>query len=240
MAGTERLDKVAAARTALSRKEVRRLAARGQVTVNGVPERACERKVDPDTDEIAVAGKPLEMGRHTYLMLNKPRGVVCATHDDKLPTVLDLVPEELRRSGLFPAGRLDKDTVGFVLITDDGEFAHRILAPRSHVPKTYTAKLDRPVGMEIVEAFARGVVLNGRTCMPAGLTPDPDGPCTARVILRQGMYHQVKRMFAAYGLTVTELRRDAIGGLALDPALEIGKCRRLSKIEVRKILKDGL
>ena len=136
MAETERLDKVVASRTALSRREVRRLASRGQVTVNGLPERSCERRVDPDTDEIAVAGRALEMGRHAYLMLNKPRGVVCATHDDKLPTVLDLVPEELRRSGLFPAGRLDKDTEGFVLITDDGEFAHRILAPRSHVPKT--------------------------------------------------------------------------------------------------------
>lgn len=240
MAETERLDKVVASRTALSRREVRRLASHGQVTVNGLPERSCERRVDPDADEIAVAGRALEMGRHAYLMLNKPRGVVCATHDDKLPTVLDLVPEELRRSGLFPAGRLDKDTEGFVLITDDGEFAHRILAPRSHVPKTYTARLDRPAGPELVEAFAAGVVLDGRTCMPALLAPDPDDPRTARVVLRQGMYHQVKRMFGAYGITVTALRRDAIGGLALDPDLEPGKCRKLSKIEVERILTEGL
>ena len=234
MAETERLDKVVASRTALSRREVRRLASHGQVTVNGLPERSCERRVDPDTDEIAVAGRALEMGRHAYLMLNKPRGVVCATHDDKLPTVLDLVPDSLMRRGLFPAGRLDKDTEGFVLITDDGAFAHRILAPKSHVPKTYTARLDAPVTQQMIEAFAAGVQLDGAVCMPAELCV-LDTPDTARVVIRQGMYHQIKRMFAACGAHVLALRRDRIGGLSLDIALGPGECRELSAAEAARI-----
>lgn len=183
---------------------------------------------------VMVSGKTLALKRHVYIMLNKPRGVVCATSDAALPTVLDLVPDSLMRRGLFPAGRLDKDTEGFVLITDDGAFAHRILAPKSHVPKTYTARLDAPVTQQMIEAFAAGVQLDGAVCMPAELCV-LDTPDTARVVIRQGMYHQIKRMFAACGAHVLALRRDRIGGLSLDIALGPGECRELSAAEAARI-----
>lgn len=230
----ERLDKVVAAQTDLSRRDVQRLAGRGLISVNGAPARKADLKIDPDSDVVAVAGKMLTLKRRIYIMLNKPRGVVCATSDAALPTVLDLVPGSLMRRGLFPAGRLDKDTEGFVLITDDGAFAHRILAPKSHVPKTYTARLDAPVTPEMIEAFAAGVRLDGVVCMPAELCA-LDTPDTARVVIRQGMYHQIKRMFAACGAHVLALRRDRIGGLTLDPALGPGQCRELNAAEVARI-----
>ena len=225
----ERLDKVIAAQTKLSRRDVQRLVGRGQISVNGAPVKKADLKIDPDTDVVMVSGKTLALKRHVYIMLNKPRGVVCATSDAALPTVLDLVPDSLMRRGLFPAGRLDKDTEGFVLITDDGAFAHRILAP-----KTYTAWLDAPVTQQMIEAFAAGVQLDGAVCMPAELCV-LDTPDTARVVIRQGMYHQIKRMFAACGAHVLALRRDRIGGLSLDIALGPGECRELSAAEAARI-----
>lgn len=249
--GLDRLDKAVSAQTSLSRKDVHRLLSRGQILVNGVPARNFDTRVDQEKDEIIVEGRPLSLRRYSYLMMNKPRGVVSATSDAALSTVLDLVPEELRRSGLFPAGRLDKDTTGFVLLTNDGEFSHRILAPKSHVPKTYIAELDEPVGDDVVRAFLEGVEMapdkrdvNGRdgparraqtVCMPASLELLDVQRKTARVELRQGMYHQVKRMFAAFGLTVMALHRERIGGLTLDPSLAPGECRALNADEVALI-----
>lgn len=252
--GSMRLDKAIAAQTRFSRKDVHKMLSRGQILVNGQPVRNFDSRVDLEHDEVLVDGQPLALTRHSYLMLHKPRGVVCATADAALPTVLDLVPEELRRSGLAPAGRLDKDTTGFVLLTNDGDFSHRILSPRSHVPKTYLALLDRPPDHLVVEAFAAGVALSPdkhdnlgpgggaarqekeRTiCLPARLEPVEGAPCAARVVIRQGMYHQVKRMFAAFGIMVTGLHREKIGGLSLDPSLPEGGCRPLSVEEIAQI-----
>lgn len=240
--GSERLDKALAAQTSLSRRDVHRLLGRGLILVNGAPARGFDTKIDLEHDEVIVEGRRVQLKKYSYLMLNKPKGVVSATGDAALPTVLDLVPEELRRSGLFPAGRLDKDTEGFVLITNDGEFAHRILSPRSHVPKVYAAELDKPFSSETVERFAKGLVIkadkhdnmDGKTeciCLPAQLEPMDGSWQTGRVVIRQGMYHQVKRMFETCGLKVVELRRIQIGGLALDSALEIGKCREITEAE---------
>ncbi len=248
--GLERLDKAIAAQTKLSRKDVHRLFSRGQILVNGQSVRSFDSRVDFENDEVLLEGKPLRLKRYSYLMMNKPAGVVCAVSDAALPTVIDLLPDELRRSGLFPAGRLDKDTTGFVLITNDGDFAHRILSPKSHVPKTYLARLDKPAPEGLVQAFAKGVTLppergeqrgsapekrRETRCLPAQLSFVGEDRTAARVVIRQGVYHQVKRMFSAFGLTVTSLRREKIGGLALDPGLEPGKCRELSKIEVESI-----
>ena len=144
-------------------------------------------------------------------MLNKPTGVLSATDGKGEPTVLDLVPSALRRKGLFPAGRLDKDTTGFVLLTDDGAFAHRILSPRSHIPKTYIATLDKPVLPTAAAAFAGGMEMDGKVLQPAQLTILSADPPRAQVVLRQGIYHQVKRMFARVGCTVTALHRTAMG-----------------------------
>ena len=236
--GPQRLDKLIAAQSSLSRRQVHLLLSKGQVLVNGQAVRRFDAKADPDTDQVTVCGKPLALRRYSYLVLHKPKGVVCATQDRALPTVLDLVPEPLRRSGLFPAGRLDKDTTGFVLLTNDGEFAHRILSPRSHVPKVYIAWLDKPADERVVQAFAAGMRIGADQCQPARLELVDPGGRVARVTLREGMYHQIKRMFGAFGIGVEALHRQQIGGLALDPALPEGACRELSREELEKILRE--
>ena len=148
------------------------------------------------------------------------------------------MPSALRRKGLFPAGRLDKDTTGFVLLTDDGAFAHRILSPRSHIPKTYIATLDKPVPPTAAAAFAGGMEMDGKVLQPAQLTILSADPPRAQVVLRQGIYHQVKRMFARVGCTVTALHRTAMGALKLDPTLAPGDCRALTPAEVALLAKD--
>ena len=169
-------------------------------------------------------------------MLNKPEGVVSASTDKRDTTVVDLVGDAYPRRELFPAGRLDKTSTGFVLLTDDGGFAHDILAPKRHVSKTYTVEIDTPLTDEMVEGFAAGVTLaDGTALSPAVVEPVSADNCTVRVLLKQGVYHQIKRMFGVYGAGVNKLHRDAIGGLALDPALAPGQWRELSDVEVAKI-----
>ena len=168
-------------------------------------------------------------------MLNKPSGVLSAAKDPDCPTVVDLLPPELSRRGLFPAGRLDKDTTGLLIITDDGDFAHRMLAPKSHVYKTYEAVLVQPVTPEDIEAFAQGVTLgDGTECLNAVL--EPLEGTRVRVKIREGKYHQVKRMFAARGNAVLALKRTHIGSVALDIALPEGGCREMTPDELQKIL----
>ncbi len=226
----QRLDKLLAARGFGSRKEVGVLIRTGQVQVQGEVTRKPDCKISTDM-LVSVAGKAVSTTAHLYLMLNKPLGVVSASRDKDAVTVVDLVPEEHRRRGLFPAGRLDKDTTGFVLITDDGSFAHSILSPRRHVPKTYIATIDSPLTPEMIKAFECGIELkNGEECLPSLLTPLSHN--CAKVVLWQGMYHQIRRMFASQGATVTKLRRIAIGGLSLDETLPEGACRELTPQEV--------
>lgn len=227
----ERLDKVLAAQSTWSRRDVKEQLKKGLITVNGVPEKRGDRKIHCDTDRVELGGKPLLLRPHLYLMMNKPAGVVSATRDDRLPTVIGLVPPELLRRGLFPAGRLDRDTTGMLLLTDDGELAHRILSPKSHIPKTYRVRLDRLLTTEMAEGFARGIPLGeDGTTLPAELEPlDVD---LARVTLREGMYHQIKRMFAHYGATVLELHRVSMGALPLDASLAPGQCRELTPWEL--------
>ena len=236
----ERMDKILAARTEYSRKDAKKLVWQGRVRHNGKIAVSPDEKVDLSADTLEVDGKPLVLGEHLYLMMNKPAGVLSASRDPKQPTVLDLVPAKYRRSGLFPAGRLDKDTEGFVLITDDGGFAHRILSPKKHVSKTYHALIDGPVTDQMRQGFAQGVALeDGTVCRPAGLQVLEDGPSPlCQVILTQGMYHQVKRMFLSYGRRVLHLKRVAMGGLALDPALAPGQSREISPQELSAVLEE--
>jgi len=232
----QRLDRIVNSRSSLSRSEAQKAIRRGRVTVDGAVIRRPEEKVEAES-RIEVDGAPL-LGEHIYLMLNKPQGVVSATRDAKLPTVVDLVPPQLQRSGLFPAGRLDRDTEGFVLITDDGDFAHRILSPRRHVPKTYHARVDIPITEAMVQAFAEGVEISGGDrCLPAELRLLEAGEQPlAEVILHEGMYHQIKRMFEAFGGHVVALRRVKMGALALDEMLAPGECRPLNEAEIAQIL----
>lgn len=231
---TERLDKIIASRSALSRSVVRKLVQSGVVKVNGAAATDPAMRIDTSVDAVLLHGKPFSQEKHLYIMMNKPEGVVSASegHGDK--TVVDLVPQELSRPGLFPAGRLDKDTTGFVLITDDGEFAHRILAPKSHVFKTYEVLLDHPIDESDISSFADGVELyDGTVCLHAQLS-GMDGSW-ARVKIREGKYHQIKRMFASRGNKVLRLRRTHIGGVEIDENLADGECRLLTAEEIERI-----
>ena len=227
----ERLDKILANTGRWSRKEVRELVRAGRVTVNGVPVHSPEEKWDPAA-EFVVDGVSVSGERMVYLMLHKPAGLVSATEDPKQPTVLELLPDHLKRVGLFPAGRLDKDTEGLLLLTNDGVLAHRLLAPRRHVDKTYFVQVEGQLDETDVEAFSTGMTLgDGLVCMPAGLEVlgQPD---TAIVTLREGKYHQIKRMLASRGKPVRYLKRLTMGPLKLDPALKRGEWRPLTEEEM--------
>lgn len=232
----QRLDKVIASQGKYSRNDVRRLVRGGSVTVNGKAVSDSGVKVDPGCDVITVCGENFGYSEYVYIMLNKPEGVVSASRSPGEKTVVDLVPDELKRQGLFPAGRLDKDTTGFVLITDDGAFAHDILSPKKHIEKTYIAVLDRPIGDAELEKFRTGVTLaDGYECLPAQITPLTDDGLTVEIKLREGKYHQIKRMAAACGSHVNKLRRISMGALELDSSLAEGECRLISADELAKI-----
>lgn len=236
MGAGERLDKFLASQNVGTRKEVSKLVRSGAVTVNGIPARDSAQKVDPERDRVAVGGEEIAFSRFVYIMMNKPAGVLSATEDSRASTVLDLLPPDLRRRGLFPAGRLDKDTTGLLLITDDGDFAHRMLAPKSHVYKLYQAETEFPVRPADVEAFAAGINQGGQSFAPARLWKERrEGAEFAMVEIREGKFHQVKRMFQAVDNRVLSLKRLKIGGLWLDETLEEGEARLLSPEEKEQI-----
>ncbi|MCI8438287.1 MAG: 16S rRNA pseudouridine(516) synthase [Oscillospiraceae bacterium] len=232
---TQRIDKLLASTGRWSRQEAKALIKAGRVLVDGIPAGRGEQKADPSVSRILVDGADLGWQAHTYVMLNKPAGVLTATEDQRQKTVLDLLPEDLRRRGLFPVGRLDKDTEGLLLLTDDGELAHRLLSPKKHVDKVYYARLDQPLAPADCAAFAEGVVLaDGARCRPALLQLLGDGR-EALITLREGKFHQVKRMTASRGAAVVYLKRLSMGPLALDKALTPGSFRYLTAEEVAKI-----
>lgn len=232
----ERLDKVLAATGRWSRREVKQLVRQGQVRVNGAAAASAEEKVEPETAVITVGGEPVRLQKYTYVMLHKPAGVLTATEDSRQRTVLDLLPPELRKRGLAPVGRLDKDTEGLLLLTNDGALAHRLLAPRSHVDKVYYARVEGALEPADAAAFAAGMTLgDGLECLPAGLEILSPGECL--VTLREGKFHQVKRMLAARGKPVTYLKRLSMGPLRLDPELAPGAFRMLTA-EEKKALAD--
>ena len=231
----ERLDKLLAATGRWSRREVKGLVKAGRVLVDGVPAAAPEQKLDPDRSRVLVDGEEAVFRQFTYVMLNKPAGVLSATEDARQETVLDLLPPELRRRGLFPVGRLDKDSEGLLLLTNDGDLAHRLLSPKYHVDKVYYIRTDAPLTEEDRAAFAGGVLLaDGTECLPAGLEPLGDGR-EALVTLHEGKFHQIKRMIASRGAAVCQLKRLSMGTLVLDKGLRPGGFRLLTEEEVMKI-----
>ena len=234
----ERLDKVLAATGRWSRREVKLLVKQGQVRVNGAAVSSAEEKLDPETAAVTVGGQTVVLQKHTYIMLHKPAGVLSATEDSRQKTVLELLPPELRRRGLSPVGRLDKDTEGLLLLTDDGELAHRLLSPKYHVDKRYYAEVDGLLGLADADAFAKGMTLDdGLVCLPAGLELCGSGACI--VTLQEGKFHQVKRMLAFRGAPVRYLKRLAMGPLTLDPSLETGAFRDLTAAEVSALRKTA-
>jgi len=229
-----RLDRLIAERGGLSRREAREAAKGGRVEVDGVTVKDPSARVD-DSLEIKVDGLLLSAERYLYVMLNKPAGYVSATNDKKLPTVMALLPEGYSRRGVAPAGRLDRDAEGFLLLTNDGELAHRVTSPKYGVWKEYLARVQGTPGEEAVRRFSEGITIDGGvTCLPAFLTVgETRGElCDCVVKVCEGRFHQVKRMFEAAGHPVVYLRRLSIGGLSLDKALMPGGHRLLSAPEL--------
>lgn len=226
-----RLDKILSTQLNISRTDAKQMIKKGRVSVNGIPAKSGDVKV-ADADIVAVDGNEISYSRFVYIMMNKPKGVISASKGKGEKTVVDLVPSDMQRRGLFPAGRLDKDTTGFVLLTDDGEFAHSILAPSRHIDKTYVVTLDKPVTPEAVADFRSGMELNGERLLQADAEIISEDATVCRVVLRQGLYHQIKRMFKKHGLTVVELKRVKMGNLPLDNSLLPGECRYLSQKEL--------
>jgi 16S rRNA pseudouridine516 synthase len=213
----------------------------GLITVDGAVALDPGMHVDPDSAIIEVEGVRLNYRKFIYIMMNKPAGVISATTDNRQKTVLEILPDEYRCFDLFPAGRLDIDTEGLLLLTNDGQLAHDILSPRKHVPKRYYALIDGLVGDREVKLFKEGVILDdGYKTLPAELTVIRQGMRSEiELVLHEGKFHQVKRMFEAAGSRVTYLKRIAMGGLMLDEGLGLGQCRELLPEEV-ELLKQRL
>ena len=230
-----RLDKYLAETAQCTRSEAKTMLAKGRVQVNGAVCKKGDTQLK-DTDTVAVDGALLTYQKFVYLMLNKPEGVVSASTDKRDTTVVDLVGDAYPRRELFPAGRLDKTSTGFVLLTDDGTLAHDILAPGRHVPKQYLVTLDTPLTNAMRVGFAAGVTLaDGQTLAPAEVKPAGADPCVVRVTLHQGVYHQIKRMFGVFDAGVNALHREVIGPVALDAALVPGQWRELTAEEIQAL-----
>lgn len=227
----ERLDKVLAGTGRWSRREVKLLVRQGLVRLNGAAAVSAEEKCDPETAVITVNGETVVLRRFTYVLLHKPGGVLTATEDRRQETVMELLPQELRRVGLAPVGRLDKDTEGLLLLTNDGELTHRLLSPKYHVDKRYFARVDGHLTAAHAETFAKGMTLgDGLKCLPARLEILPDNGCI--VTVWEGKFHQVKRMLASCGAPVVYLKRLSMGPLVLGDELGRGEHRMLREEEV--------
>ncbi|EAC5024337.1 rRNA pseudouridine synthase [Listeria monocytogenes] len=226
-----RLDKLLSHTGFGSRKEVKPLLKSGAVVVNGTIQKDSKTQVNPDKDQITIHGTPVVYQEFVYFMLHKPQNVVSATEDNVSETVIDLLAQEDTLTDPFPVGRLDKDTEGLLIITNDGTLAHNLLSPKKHIDKTYYAKIDGDVTAADVEAFAAGIELDdGYTCKPASL--EIITPNEINVTIQEGKFHQVKRMFAARGKTVSYLKRISMGNLQLDESLELGEYRPLTEAEL--------
>ncbi len=229
----KRIDKIISEQTNYSRKEIKRMISQGAVYINNNLIKKSDEKYDEKSIKIKINGNEIDIKEHIYLILNKPKGYISTTDKNAEKTVLDLVPEKYKTRMLFPAGRLDKDTTGLMIITDDGEFAHNILSPRKHVKKIYEVTIDNPVTEDMINGFKRGIVLNEGKCKSADLAIT--GDYTAKVTISEGKYHQIKRMFGYFKAKVIELNRICIGNLYLPEDLKLGHIRELSTKELQKI-----
>ena len=237
-----RLDKFLVACAVGSRTEVKNLLKAGRVTVNSKKEKSAKLQINEDRDEICFDGQKLEYEEFVYYMMNKPQGVISATEDPKHRTVLDLLDDMARSKEVFPVGRLDIDTHGLLLLTNDGKLAHALLSPKRHVDKTYLAQVEGIMTQEDVETFAKGIPLKDFTCQPAKLelvsVDTEKEESLVRVTIAEGKFHQVKRMVAYCGKEVVDLQRLTMGTLTLDEDLKRGEWRRLSKEELEGLLES--
>ena len=237
-----RLDKFLVACAVGSRTEVKNFLKSGRVTVNGKKEKSAKLQINEDTDEIYFDGQKLDYEEFVYYMMNKPQGVISATEDPKHKTVLDLLDDLARSKEVFPVGRLDIDTHGLLLLTNDGKLAHALLSPKRHVDKTYLAQVNGIMTDEDIETFAQGIPLKDFTCQPAKLdlvsVDTEKNQSLVRVTIAEGKFHQVKRMVAYCGKEVVDLQRLTMGTLILDEGLKRGEWRRLTKDELEGLLES--
>ena len=225
-----RLDKMLSECGVATRKESARAARAGSITVNGVPVRSADVKVDPAVDAVVYCGTPVRYRKFFYFMLNKPDGYVSATEDGRDPVVTELLPEEYRRLGLFPCGRLDKHTLGLMLLTNDGVLSHRLLSPRHHVEKSYGFTVKFPLSATDLEALEAGVDIGGYVTKPCRV--DLSNEKSGTITITEGKYHQIKLMMEAVHNQITSLERLTFGPLSLDPALDRGDWRELTEEEI--------
>ena len=234
-----RLDKFLGITGCCSRSDAKRFIRSGGVSVNGSVAKSADMSMDPDVDTVIFRGQTVVYRRYTYIMLNKPEGVVSATEDGRDRTVLDLLPEEIPKANLFPCGRLDKYTLGLMLITDNGVLGHRLLAPKSHVSKEYYFRAKHPISREDADRFEKGLTLeDGYETKPAKIELRGDGN-EGVITLVEGKYHQIKRMLEALGNKITYLERIRFGPLLLDSALERGEWRYLTAEEIAMLESHG-
>ena len=233
-----RLDKFISSQLNISRKDARAAILRGRAAVYGATVRAADFKIDENADSVTFDGQALSYKKHIYIIMNKPRGVLSASDDKRQPTVIDIIPEKLRRNVLFPVGRLDKDTTGLLIITDDGDFAHRVLSPKKEIFKTYIAVLDGEITPDMPEKFLNGIVLaDGTKCRRAFLRRVDKN--TAEIKICEGKFHQIKRMFGTVGLGVNALERTAVGTFQLPEDLPQGACSETDSEALESIFSDG-
>lgn len=227
-----RIDKFLSEMGIATRKEAASAAKKGGVLINGVPQKDTSKHIDPDADEVVFLGRRIEYAKFRYIMLNKPEGYVSATEDGRDPTVLELLPAEYQKFNLFPCGRLDKNTLGLMLITDDGELSHRLLSPKRHVDKKYYFHSKFPISEKDVSLLEEGVILDdGYETKPSKIELLGDGN-EGYITLIEGKYHQIKRMLDAVGNKITYLERVTFGPLSLDPSLGRGEWRILTNEEI--------
>ncbi|MBQ7096868.1 MAG: rRNA pseudouridine synthase [Clostridia bacterium] len=236
-----RLDKFLTACGVGSRTEVKKIIKSGAVSVNGKTATKADMHLEVDTDTVTAFGQEIKYREFVYLMLNKPQGYLSATRDGRTPTVMELVPDEYMHFEPFPVGRLDIDTEGFLLLTNDGDLAHRLLSPKKHIPKTYIAQLEKAVDDNAVDAFRAGVVLDdGYKTLPAELKSlSETAPYFAEIVIHEGKFHQVKRMFQAVDNKVLYLKRTKMNGLALDESLELGQVREITEEEMKLLVPEN-
>lgn len=231
----QRLDKFISGQLNMTRKNAKNDIRHGYVTVNSKTFTDPSAVIDTQSTDITYKGEKVNYKKYVYILLNKPSGILSASNDKTRRTVVDLVPKELKRQGLFPVGRLDKDTTGLLIITDDGTFAHDCISPKKNIPKCYIARLDGEVTEQMCEIFAGGVVLaDGTVCKPAVL--EPLGENSAKITITEGKYHQIKRMFGTVGLGVNALHRQSMGNLILPETLNFGECVEMTEKQLKSVL----
>ncbi len=234
-----RLDKYLSSSLVISRKEAVGKIKKGMVTVNGKTVKSGDGKINTDCDEVCVAGTSLKFSEHLYIMLNKPAGLISSTDDKNEKTVMSLFDKNYAEKGLFPCGRLDKDTVGLLLMTTDGELAHNLLSPRHHAKKVYEVLCDKPFTQSDAVLLKDGIMMDGKKTKPAFVEISPDNNCFARITLTEGKFHEIKRLcFACSQKQVLSLKRISFAGLVLDESLEEGQWRFLTEAEI-DLLKSG-